>query len=396
LAELKVDRPYLSTIARFSRGLQPLAKQAVPGMKFSTLCRVLLRNKMQVNWRYFPRLAFLMILSGLNSYLASLEDAVDGEDIAAAQLVAPPIFIIGYWRSGTTHLHNLLNCDPGLTCPTSYQAMFPHHFVYSQPWGAGIFNAFTPGKRPMDNVAIHGSTPHEEEMALAALCGVSPYMQALFPATGDGAYAAVDPAKLPPRALADWQTNYRFFLKKLSFSKDKRIVLKSPPHLGRIAILLDMFPGAKFINIVRNPYAVYLSSQKLWRSGLAYTYLQKADPEKLDELILSWYSELHALFERDRRLIPSGSFTELRFEDLETSPRECLARLYADLDLPNFEGCWANAAEYLGKLGRYKKNRHRLVEADRATVSRRWACSFARYGYPLIPPLGPGEAVSFS
>jgi hypothetical protein len=396
LTKEKVDPPYLRIIGRFSRGLQPLAQQAVPGMKFSTLGRVLLRNRLRVNWRYFPRLAYLLVLSGLNSYLARLEEAVDGEEIAAAQLVAPPIFILGYWRSGTTHLHNLLNCDPGLTCPTSYQAMFPHHFVYTQPWGAGIFNAFTPGKRPMDNVAIHGGTPHEEEMALAALCGVSPYMQALFPATGDGAYAAVDPAKLPPGALADWQTNFRLFLKKISFSKDKRIVLKSPPHLGRLPILLNMFPGAKFIHIVRNPYAVYLSSQKLWRFGLACSHLQKADPEKLDELILSWYTELYTLFERDRHLIPPGSFTELRFEDLDTSPRECLERLYTDLDLPNFESCWENAAEYLGKLGRYKKNRHRLVEADRATVSRRWAGNFARYGYPLIPPLGSGEVVSFS
>ena len=392
----KVDRPYLNVIRRFSRGLQPLAQQAVPGMKLSTLLKVLLRNRMRVNWRYVHRLAFLLIVAGFNSYLARLEDAVDGRDIAAAQLVAPPIFILGYWRSGTTHLHNLLNCDPGLTCPTSYQAMFPHHFVYTQPWGAGIFNAFTPGKRPMDNVAIYDATPHEEEMALAALCGVSPYMQALFPATGDGAYAAVDPAKLPAGALADWQANFRLFLKKLTFSKGKRIVLKSPPHLGRLPILLNMFPGAKFIHIVRNPYAVYLSSQKLWRHGLAYSYLQKADPHKLDELILTWYTELYALFERDRRLIPPGSLAELRFEDLETSPQECLENLYAELDLPNFERCWQRAGEYLGKLGRYKKNRHRLAEEDRARVSKRWAFNFARYGYPLIPPLGQGEEISFS
>jgi hypothetical protein len=392
----KLDYPWVRVIGRFSRGLQILAQQAVPGMKLGTLFKVLLRNRMRVNWRYLHRLAFLLVLGGLNSYLACLEDGVDGEDIAAAQLVDPPIFILGYWRSGTTHLHNLLNCDPGLTCPTSYQAMFPHHFVYSQPWGAEIFNAFTPGKRPMDNVAIYGGTPHEEEMALAALCGVSPYMQALFPATGDGAYAAVDPAKLPPGALADWQANYRLFLKKLSFSKGKRIVLKSPPHLGRIPVLLKMFPGAKFIHIVRNPYAVYLSSQKLWRSGLNLSHLQKADPRKLEELILSWYTELYALFERDRRLIPSGSLSELRFEDLETSPRECLERLYTELDLLNFDSCWQRAEEYLGKLGEYKKNRHRLVEEDRARMSRHWAFNFARYGYPLIPPLGQGETVGFS
>ncbi|MFZ2090041.1 MAG: sulfotransferase [Desulfobaccales bacterium] len=376
--------------------MQSLSLQAITGMNFSTLMRVLRRNRLRVHWRYLPRLAYLLALGGMNSYIARLEMAADGEDIAAAELVDAPIFILGYWRSGTTHLHNLLNCDPAFTCPTSYQSMSPHHFVYSQPWGSKIFNALTPGKRPMDNVAINGATPHEEEMGLAGLCGVSPYMHALFPASGDGAYSAVDPAKLPPGALADWQAAFRLFLKKLSFSKGKRIVLKSPPHLGRIPVLLEMFPGAKFIHIVRNPYAVFLSSQKLWRRGLSHSHLQKADPQALDELILSWYTELNGLFERDRELIPAGSLFELRYEDLEKAPRECLENLYRELGLPGFERFWPRVAEYLKGLAGYKKNRHRLREEDRDKVSRRWHFTFARYDYPLILPLGQGEDVDFS
>ncbi len=376
--------------------MRPLYLQAVTGMNLSTLAKVLLRNRGRVYWRHLPRLAYLLVLAGLNSYIACLERAIDGEDIAAADLVAPPIFILGYWRSGTTHLHNLLNCDPNFTCPTAYQAMFPHHFVYSQSWGAGIFNAFAPGKRPMDNVAMDGFTPHEEEMALAGLCAVSPYMRVLFPATGDGAYSALDPDRLPPGALADWQAALRLFLKKLSFSKGKRIVLKSPPHLGRVAVLLKMFPEAKFIHIVRNPYAVYLSARKLWRAGLSYSHLQKVDPRQVDELILSWYTELYALFDRDRPLIPAGSFFELRFEDLERSPRDCLERLYGELNLPGFGAFWERAAAYLEGLKGYRKNTHLLGEEDRATVSRRWHFAFGRYGYPQYPPLAPGESVRFN
>jgi omega-hydroxy-beta-dihydromenaquinone-9 sulfotransferase len=274
--------------------------------------------------------------------------------------------------------------------------MFPHHFVYSQPWGSGIFNAFNPGKRPMDNVALHGSTPHEEEMALAGLCGISPYMRVLFPATGDGAYSALDPGRLPPGALDQWQATFRLFLKKLSFSKGKRIVLKSPPHLGRVAVLIKMFPDAKFIHIVRNPYAVYLSAQKLWRAGFSHSHLQQIDPRQVKECILSWYTELYALFERDRSLIPPGNLHELRFEDLESSPRECLERLYTGLGLPGFEAFGERVAEYLKGLEGYKKNTHWLSEDDRATVGRRWNFTFARYGYPLLPPLGRGKPVRFS
>jgi omega-hydroxy-beta-dihydromenaquinone-9 sulfotransferase len=375
---------------------QPIFLQAVTGMTLGTLAKVLLRNRGRVHWRRLPRLAYLAVLASLNSYIACLEKAADGRDIAAADLVEPPIFILGYWRSGTTHLHNLLNCDPGITCPTTYQTMFPHHFVYSQPWGSGIFNAFNPGKRPMDNMAINNSTPHEEEMALAGLCGVSPYMRVLFPATGDGAYSALDPERLPPGALEDWQATFRLFLKKLSFSKGKRIVLKSPPHLGRVAVLVKMFPGAKFIHIVRNPYAVYLSARKLWRAGFSHSHLQRIDPRQVDELILSWYTELYALFEAQRRLIPPGNLHELRFEDLESSPRQCLERLYGELGLPGFEAFGERAAEYLEGLKGYKKNTHWLSEVDRATVGRRWNFTFARYGYPLLPPLGQGKAQRFS
>jgi len=369
--------------------------QSITGMNLSTLVKVLLRYRCRVNVRYLPRLAYLFATAAFNSYVGLLEKACDGADIAAAELVAPPIFVLGTWRSGTTHLHNLLNCDPTLTCPTAYQVMCPHHFVYSQVWGTRYFDFLTPGKRPMDNVSIRSGTPHEDEVALAALSGVSPYMRSLFPVSADG-YSAVNPHNLPPGALEEWQAALQLFLKKLSFSKNKRIVLKSPPHLGRVSVLLKMFPEAKFVHIVRNPYVVYLSSKKLWRSGLAPSHLQKPDPQAVDELILSWYTEMFSLYERDRQLIPPGSLCELRFEDLESSPRESLERLYAELGLPGFDGFWEQAEAYLKKLVGYKKNVYALTEEERAKVSRRWHFNFLRYGYPLLPPQGKGETVHFS
>ena len=373
----------------------PMFLQTITGMKLSTLTKMLLRHRCRVNVRYLPRLAYLFVAGALNSYLALLEKACDGADIAAAELVAPPIFVLGTWRSGTTHLHNLLSCDPTLTCPTAYQVMFPHHFVYSQVWGVRYFDLMTPGKRPMDNVSIRGGTPHEDEVALAALSGVSPYVRNLFPISADGS-SALDPENLPPGALEEWEAALRLFLKKLSFSKNKRIALKSPPHMGRVAVLLKMFPEAKFVHIVRNPYAVYLSSKKLWRSGLAPSHLQKPDPQAMDELIMSWYTEIFSLFERDRGLIPPGSLYELRFEDLESSPRESLERLYAELGLPGFDGFWERAEAYLKKLVGYKKNTYTLTEEERAKVSQRWHFNFLRYGYPLLPPQGKGETVHFS
>jgi hypothetical protein len=157
-----------------------------------------------------------------------------------------------------------------------------------------------------------------------------------------------------------------------------------------------MFPGAKFVHITRNPYVVYQSFQKNWRRGHALSHLQKPDPEVIDEVILSWYEDLFALFERDRQLIPPGDLHELRFEDLEKSPRDCLAGIYQELSLPNFDRFWEKASVYLESLAGYKKNTYGLSEEVRAKVNRRWGFFFERYGYPLHPPLAPGAMVSLS
>jgi hypothetical protein len=241
----------------------------------------------------------------------------------------------------------------------------------------------------MDNMALSANAPHEDEFALAALCGISPYLRFWFPTTGEHGYSALDPGKLSPAALEQWKDALVHFLKKITFSRgDKRIVLKSPPHLGRVRTLLSLFPEAKFIHIYRNPYEVYLSTKKLWRDGITYSHLQRPTPEEVEEIILSWYTELSVLFERDRGLIPGRALSEVRFEDLVAQPRECLARIYEDLQLPDFDRFWGNASRYLGTIWGYRRNEYTLDEESRAKVNRRWRRTFERYGYALLPAGG--------
>jgi omega-hydroxy-beta-dihydromenaquinone-9 sulfotransferase len=368
------------------RKIQDLLLQSIPGMRLGTLGRVLVRNGVRVDLRHLGRLAYLLMMGAYNSYVALLENACDGADIAGTAITHSPIFIIGHWRSGTTHLHHLLRQDVNFTCCTLYQASFPHHFVYSQPWGARIMNRIAPKKRPMDNVALFAHAPHEDEFALAALTGVSPYMQFWFPRAGDQGYSALDPRELPRAALNRWKNALVHFLRKITFSTGgKRIILKSPPHLGRVETLLALFPGARFIHICRNPYEVYLSTRKLWRDGISYSHLQQPHPDLVEEIIFSWYTRLFALFERDRGLIPVGALAEVRFEDLVARPGDSLAKIYEDLQLPDFDPFWINASRYLQSIGEYRRNEYTLDEESRARVNRRWRPAFERYGYPLEP-----------
>ncbi len=362
-------------------GTNGLMLQVIQGMKLRMLLRVLARNDFQVDARCLGRLAYLLVMGLFNSMYGTCETFFNQREFQDIELEQAPLFIIGHWRSGTTHLHNLLAQDENLTSPAAYQALFPHHFVFSQV-GGPLFNVLAPEKRPMDNVAFFSDAPHEDEFALAALCGVSPYMRWWFPLSETDSCAAFDPQRLEPEALEQWKQALMLFLKKLTFSEGGRILLKSPPHLGRVATLLEMFPKAQFIHIVRNPYKVYLSTHKLWKDSLSHCHLQVPDPHFVDETILTLYTELFSLFERDRALIPPGALYELKFEDLEKDPLSSLEQLYQALGLPGFDAFSPRVMQYLDSLKGYRKNEFQMSASDQDKVLSRWSEVFQRYGYP--------------
>jgi hypothetical protein len=189
---------------------------------------------------------------------------------------------------------------------------------------------------------------------------------------------------LSPDALEAWKSSMLDYLKKLSFWKDnKRLVLKSPPHATRISLLLELFPGAQFVHIIRNPYHVFVSARHLWAGTLSRVHLQKASPEMLDEIILSWYTGFFSLFQRERAFIPSGALHELKFEDLERDPVGTLEGLYDALGLSGFQRLRQRLQPYLKSLEGYKRNEYQLQEADRLKVRARCREVFQLYGYPL-------------
>jgi hypothetical protein len=351
-------------------------------MTLGTLLKAIARNDFQVHPACLGRLAYLLGFGVFNSVYGMCETLFNQRDIDGVTIEHAPLFVIGHWRSGTTHLHNLLSLDERFCAPTAFQSLFPHHFIFSQAGGI-LFNLIAPATRPMDNVAFGANVPHEDEFALAAATAISPYMRVLFPVTGDPCYTHLDPQRLPPAALDAWKEGLMLFLKKITLSEGKRIVLKSPPHTARVQTLLELFPNAQFLHIVRDPYTVYISTRKLWNDSLAFAHLQVPSPDLIDELILSWYTELLDLFERDRHLIPPHALHELKFEDLEANPREVLAGAYDQLELTGFDA-FAEELEAYRKVTRdYRKNVHQLTETDREKVAGRWRATFERYGYTV-------------
>lgn len=362
--------------------------QIIQGMTLSVLWRVLKAHGCKVEPRFWGRLAYLVGCGTGNSIHRALEQAANRLLILRSSFEKPPLFILGHWRSGTTLLHNLLSQDPRLAAPTHYQCAFPHHFVFSQPNGLKLAQPLTPATRPMDNMALSMETPQEDEFALAALCGVSPYLAVLFPRTPQESISALDLASLSPKERRRWEQALSYFLKALATGKGaaKRALLKSPTHTARVAGILHLMPHAKFVHIVRDPYAVFLSSRGLWQRGMIHSHLQTPDPEVVDEYILSTYMEMFRLYMRDRQLIPRGSLCEIRFEGLTRDPLGCLCEVYEQLGLHDFDRMQPRLTDYLATIEGYQNNSLCLQPHDQARVAERWHESFKAWGYPLDPP----------
>jgi hypothetical protein len=161
------------------------------------------------------------------------------------------VFVLGHYRSGTTHLLNLLADDGAYTPVTTYQAVFPSSFLTTEKLFSPLFNKIGPGVRALDNMAMLMESPQEEEIALAALGAPTPYFAVHFPITGERYRDCISFDSASKKDLAHWKRKHLGFVRKLvkKNGSDITLILKSPANTARIPLLLEMYPNSQFVHI---------------------------------------------------------------------------------------------------------------------------------------------------
>src|SRR5207249_345241 len=196
-----------------------------------------------------------------------VQNAVYGRRVRRTKIEHAPVFIIGHWRSGTTFLHELLIRDPRHAFPTTYECLAPHHFLLTESWFPPWIRWLMPSRRPMDNMAAGWERPQEDEFALCLLGVRSPYRRIAFPNQGNRNSDPLDLTRFDNRELMEWKRTFFRFIQELTLQHGgRRLILKSPPHTCRIRTLLELFPDARFIHIIRDPYVLYASTRRLWQT----------------------------------------------------------------------------------------------------------------------------------
>ncbi len=355
------------------------------GITFDLWKKILADNQYQVDPAYFPRAIKLTFISLFNSRMKKKEEARFGPQIEQTTIEHPPIFIVGHWRSGTTLLHNLFALDDQFIYPNLYEVSNPYTFLVQEDVISRRLENRKMRKRPMDNVMVAYNSPAEDEFAINNMCLLSPIMGWSFPRREAYYDRYLTLREVAPEERRIWKSVFFTFLKKLVFRYgNRRILLKSPTHTARLSLILEMFPNARFIHIHRNPFVVFRSTQRLYRTAVPLSYLQHPIPEQTDAGIIRRYKQLYDAFFADVDLIPRENFYELSFEQLEKEPIVVLEQIYRHFHLPGFDAVLPKLERYVQSMKSYQKNVHAPLPPElRERIADQWRKCFEAWGYEI-------------
>jgi hypothetical protein len=359
--------------------------QLITGIEVQDWLQLLQKNHWRVDPLYLHRLAWVAGFGVPASLLGRLEDMRYGRRLANQEIDPPPIFVLGHWRSGTTHLHNLLGRLPGHTYPTVFQVVFPSCFLMTDQILPRLTAGMLDGTRAYDNVRHGWNEAAEDEIALAKLTGLSPYVAFMFPENAARYERYVDFLESPAAEKEKWKDAFRYFLKKIMLQTGgKTVVVKSCTHTARIRILLEMFPNAKFVHIHRDPYEVFASTMHMrshtdWEN---FFHVPEADVALLRrQQTLQLGQRIYERIAEDRHLVPAGNYFEIAYEDLCGNEVDRVRQMYEHLGLPGWTEAEPVLQEYVAGLRGYQRNQLNLDPKLRDDIYTWWRPAFESFGY---------------
>lgn len=299
----------------------------------------------------------------------------------------PPVFVVGHWRSGTTHLHYLLAQDKQFSYLENFQAFFYKIAFVTKPFMKPLLNKFMPNTRPQDNIKITADSPAEEEHPLTNLTEKSG-MQTFFFPKNRSYYDKYNIFKdTTQKEKESWKKTYFNMLKQIALfrGKEKRLLLKNPHNTGRIEILKEIFPDAKFIFIHRNPYDVFQSNLHLYNKTIKTQFLQNFSDEEITERVLYCYETTMQKYIVDQSKLKDDQLIEVSYEELSESPVNTLEKIYDQLHLGNFDNVKPDIQSYLNTIKNYKRNSFKDLKPELLKkINNRWDFAFDHWNYDKL------------
>jgi len=257
-----------------------------------------------------------------------------------------PIFIIGNYRSGSTFFHRLLLRDEQFTCLKAWEIYFAPALVHrslirsilkvSKLVGSPIQKAVASFDDMMNEIyTMHktGLYTYEQDSQLFYHTWSSYNIFAVSPFPELARRYIYYDQEVPHAERKKQFGYYKEVLNRhMYLHSDQRYLAKNPDFSPAVETLLETFPNAKFINLVRSPEQMVPSSINLWaHNWRAYGTPEEEFPqiEVIKEHASHWYRyPHHALAD-----LPPDRYQVVFFENLVGDPKEEVSRIYDQMGL---------------------------------------------------------------
>lgn len=358
--------------------LHPLTSSSISNL-------VALTSTYGCDLKFVPWLLYLGLTCTLRQPFAWLEFGKFHKAVAQQRIEPAPIFIVGHWRSGTTYLQNLMSQDPQFGRVTLLQAAMPREFLIIPKNLIPRFQKMLPPTRLMDNVAVSTDAPWEEEMALTSFGRLSFYHVSFFPRAIERIFREAVLFNDGDEGLkTEWQRQYLHFLRKVQMVQpDRPLLLKNPANTARISILREIFPGARFIHIHRDPYKVFASTVHLYLKAHEAWGLHKSDRDQVVRHVLKSYSALMKAYFTQREELNDEELVEVSFKNLQQDPLGTLSTIYEKIKLDGYDAAAPTFRRYVDGQRSYRKNALTLQAGEKQQVGQCWSDAFVRLGYSV-------------
>lgn len=320
------------------------------------------------------------------SPFVALQERKYRKQLADKPLKNDPLFILGHWRSGTTFVHNIFAQDKHFGYTTTYQTVFPHYIMAMQGLFKPVMKWVMPNKRPTDNMELAPDLPQEEEFSLANMTAYNYYNFWFFPERMQEYCDRFLTFKdIKDDELEEFKQTFEKLVKiSLWNTGGTQYLSKNPPHTGRIKALSELFPNAKFVYLIRNPYTVFESTRSFYLSTIKPLQFHTITDEEMEQNILRNYMELYRAYKEQKQSLPEGRLYEVRFEDIEKDALAITEDIYNKLDLPGWEEAKPAIEKYIqGKKG-YKKNKYQYDPRTVQLVNEHWGEVLGEWGYERL------------